>query len=161
MRTPSGHSAYRTDMNRPGMLPFRRAALRAWTQGVAATEFAITLPLTMALVILTLALAVRAIDQLSAAGLAPQDVRDRAVVNGQPGNRLSNLVGVNTPYANDSLNCSGRVQFMSMNQGLLRDWPVLRWLDGTLLMGALSSNLQSATSTYTWGFHPGYEGECQ
>jgi hypothetical protein len=149
------------DMKRPGRLSLRRAALQAWAQGVAATEFAITLPLTLALVILTLALAVRAIDQLSAASLAPQDIRDRAVLNGQPGNHLSNLVGVNTPYANDSLNCSGRVQFMSMNQGLLRDWPVLRWLDGTVLMGALSSNLQAATSSYTWGFHPGYEGECQ
>ncbi len=128
---------------------------------MAATEFAITLPLTMALVILTLALAVRAVDQLSAASMAPQDIRDRAVLNGQLGNRLNNLIGVNTPYANDSPNCSGRVQTMRLNQGLLRDWPVLRWLDGTVLMGALSSNLRVTTSSYTWGFHPGYEGECQ
>jgi hypothetical protein len=115
----------------------------------------------MALVLLTLALAVRAaVDQLSAAGLVPQDLRDRAVAR-TAGNRLYNTVGVSTPLSVDSSICSGRVQIVRMDQGLTRDWPIIRWLDDTVLMGALTSNLQATSTSYTWGFHPGYEGNCQ
>lgn len=134
---------------------------RVWRSGVAATEFALTLPMTLAMILLTLAVAVRATDQLFAAALAPQDARDRAVAGGAPGNRLSAVLGVSTPGSSPSETCAGRVTTMTLNSSLTRAWPLIGWIGDQLMMGPISSHLRATSTVYVWGFHPGFEGNCQ
>lgn len=134
---------------------------RAWRSGVAATEFAFAMPLTLALILLTLGIAIRATDDLFAAALAPQDARDRAVAAGLPGNHLSVTLGINTPGSSPSATCSARVETMTLSSSLVRAWPAIGWIGDQLLMGPLTSQLRATATVYVWEFQPGFEGNCQ
>lgn len=142
-RTPSGASG---------------ACMRAFRSGVSAVEFALVLPMTLALVLIILGMAVAAYDRLSAAYGVAEDTRT-AAIDGGLGTKTSSLVGRSPSLAASASGCARTFQG-TIDSARTRDWPIIDWL-GNVLVGPMTASLTGSSTAVRWEFAPGYDGECQ
>lgn len=126
--------------------------------GVSAVEFALVLPLTMALVLIVLGMAVGAYDRLSAAYGVAEDTRAASIAGGL-GSTTSTLVGRSPSLAASASGCARSLQG-TIDSTRTRNWPVLDWL-GNVLFGPMTADLTGSSTAVRWEFSPGYEGDCQ
>jgi hypothetical protein len=121
-------------------------------------EFALVLPLTLALVLIVLGMAVAAFDRLSAAYGVAEDTR-AAAIDGGLGTKTYSLVGRSPSLAASASGCSRTFQG-TIDSTRTRNWPVIEWL-GNVLFGPMTADLTGTSTAVRWEFTPGYEGTCQ
>ncbi len=136
----------------------KRSFVEAREAGVSAVEFAIVLPMTLALVLIVLGMAVGAYDRLSAAYGVAEDTR-AASIAGSLGSKTSTLVGRSPSLAASASGCTRLLQGVLDTSGT-RDWPVIEWL-GNVLFGPMTVDLSGSSTAVRWEFSPGFDGECQ
>ncbi len=132
--------------------------VRAFRSGVSAVEFALVLPMMLALVLIVLGMAVAAYDRLSAAYGVAEDTRT-AAIDGGLGTKTSSLVGRSPTWAASASGCSRTFQG-TIDSTRTRDWPIIEWL-GHVLVGPMTASLTGSSTAVRWEFAPGYAGECQ
>lgn len=135
--------------------PFR---VIVWRTGVSSVEFAMVLPLTMALVLIVLGMAVGAYDRLSAAYGVAEDTR-AAAIYGSLGTKTVSLVGRSPSLAASASGCSRTFQG-TIDSTRTRNWPIIDWL-GNVLVGPMTASLTGSSTAVRWEFAPGYDGDCQ
>ena len=141
------------DQNRTG-----RSLLTAAQQGVSSVEFVIVLPMTLALILIVLGMALAAYDRLSAAYGVAEDTRAASIAGGL-GSTTSTLVGRSPSLAASASGCARSLQG-TIDSTRTRNWPVIDWL-GNVLFGPMTADLTGSSTAVRWEFSPGYEGDCQ
>ena len=136
----------------------RGAFAAVFRAGVSSVEFTLVLPLTMALILIVLGMAVGAYDRLSAAYGVAEDAR-AASISGGLGTTTYSLVGRSPSVAASASGCTRSFRGVLDSTGT-RDWPVIEWL-GNVMFGPMTVDLTGASTVVRWEFAPGHEGTCQ